>query len=97
MVCITQAVINHILASFFFFLDSVNLVNIKSNFLTNSSMSAGLLGRVLAAPLVLDAVLALGGECFLDDDLLCALGRKNDFIFFLGLTIKSGRIKIQLS
>lgn len=61
----------------------------KSSLLTNSSMSAGLLGRGLVAPFDFDAVLALDGECFLDDDLLWDLGLKNDFIFFLGLTVAS--------
>lgn len=50
-------------------------------------MSAGLLGRDLAGALDLDTVLALDGEYFLDDDLLWVLGLKNDFIFFLGLTV----------
>lgn len=66
----------------------VHLRNIKSNLLTNSSMSTGLLGRGLVAPFDLDVVLALDGECFLDDDLLWDLGLKNDFIFFLGLTVE---------
>lgn len=58
-------------------------------------MSAGLLGRDLVALLVagfvvlpdFDSDLALGGEFFLDPDLDLSLKRRNDFIFFLDLTV----------
>lgn len=43
----------------------------------------------------LEADLALGGECFFCGCLLCTLGFKDVFTFFLGLTVTTEETKLE--